>query len=478
MTDKTPAQIDHIVDQDREELLAVIAESVAIPSVRAEALPGKPFGEQIHQALEHALDVGTRLGFRVERLDGYAGWIEFGQGDDLIGVLSHIDVVPVGKLSDWSHPPFSAETVDGRMYGRGVADDKGPLFSTLYGLKAVRDAGLPLSKRIRLLIGTDEESGWGGIKRYLETEEIPTCGFSPDGMFTVVNREKGSSVIRLVGADTRRASHGLRLSSLRGGTAPNNVPDEAVALLKGAASCISQIQTAIDSTIGRRSDASLSLQVEPDGDSVLITSKGRSAHAMCPEKGINAIAELLRLLSILELVKDGATQFASLLDQRIGFDTTGNSLEMAWSDVMSGDLTLNLGQITVDDRQAIATMDIRSPVSVSCASVLTRVVSAFADTDGAIGVEVQKQSEPLHVPDEHPLITTLSKVYNEVTGHEPILHAIGGGTYARAIDNCVCFGAVYPGEEITVHQPNECALIENIILNGKVYGHALYELAK
>ena len=476
MMGTTPADIDRIVDQDREELLSVVAESVAIPSVRAAAKPRMPFGEGVHRALEHALRVGERLGFSVGRLDGYAGWIDFGQGEKLIGVLSHIDVVPAGKMSDWNHPPFAAEISDGVMHGRGTADDKGPLFSTLYGLKAIRDAGLSLSKRIRLLIGTDEESGWGGIKRYLETEEIPSCGFSPDGMFTVVNREKGASVLRLVSTDGQRASDGLRLGSLTGGTAPNNVPDEAAARLEGAESLIPRIREAMDAATARRPESSFHLEVE--ADSAVITSKGRSAHAMCPEKGINAIAGLLALLSHLDLAEDGAARFVRLLDQRIGFDTTGASLGMAWSDAPSGDLTLNLGQISLDGQHAEVVLDIRSPVSIGCRTVLEQVGAAFSGADDSIRVTVQKQSEPLHVPDDHPLIVTLSKVYTQVTGRDPILHAIGGGTYARAIDQCVCFGAVYPDEEITVHRPNERASIESMILNAKVYGHALYELAK
>jgi len=476
MGDKTPAKIDRIVDRDRDALVSTVADSVRIPSVRGAAQPGMPFGEAVHQALEHALSVGEELGFEVGRLDGYAGWIDFGQGEELVGVLSHVDVVPVGKEADWNHPPFGAEVTDGVMFGRGTADDKGPLFSTIYGLKAIRDAGLPLGKRIRLLMGTDEESGWGGIKRYLETEEVPTCGFSPDGMFTAVNREKGGNVFRLVGTDAERSGTGFRLCALTGGNAPNNVPDEAVARLGGAADRISEIDEAIRTLMKQRPDSAF--DTRPDGDAVLITSKGRSAHAMCPEKGINAIAELLRLLATLDLAQDGATRFSALLDQHIGFDTTGASLEMAWHDDASGDLTLNLGQISINEEEALAVLDLRSPVTIPCSAVYEQLRAAICGESSTVRVEIQKQSEPLYVPDDHPLITTLSRVYTDVTGLEPVLHAIGGGTYARAIDNCVCFGAVYPGEEITVHRPNECASIENMILNAKVYGHALYELAK
>ncbi len=478
MTRDELTMLDRIVDQDRDELLATVAESVRIESVKAEASPGMPFGEAVHEALEHALGVGERLGFEVGRLGGYAGWIDYGRGEELIGVLSHVDVVPVGKESDWNHPPFGAEIADGFMYGRGTADDKGPLFSSLYGLKAMRDAGLRTSKRIRFVLGTDEESGWGGIKRYLETEEVPTCGFSPDGMFTVVNREKGGNVFRWVGTDTSRAATGFRLSALHGGTAPNNVPDEASARLCGAGAAHERIRAAIVAASDERSSASFEMNVEDDGDTVVISSKGHSAHAMCPEKGVNAVAELLRLLSKLDLAEDGATRFTSVLDRRVGFDTAGGLLGMAWSDEASGDLTVNLGQITVTKTGAVAVLDIRSPVSFSCSDVLEQMQRVVGEEETDLELGVQKQSEPLYVPDEDPLIRTLSRVYTQVTGREAILHAIGGGTYARAIRHCVCFGAVYPGEEITVHRPNERASVDQMVLNAKVYGHALYELAK
>ncbi len=472
------ARIGAIIDRDRDALLAAIAESVRIPSVRQEANPGMPFGEPVHRALQHALDVGRRLGFSVGHLNGYAGWIDYGSGNDLIGVLSHVDVVPAGKEADWNHPPFGAEIVGGVMYGRGTADDKGPLFSSLFGLKAVRDAGLLLSKRIRLLVGTDEESGWDGLQRYLKTEEVPTCGFSPDGMFTVVNREKGISVLRVVSTDAERAGQGARLRSVRGGTAPNNVPDEAVAHLAGTASMIARVGQVINEVKARHPDASFDLRAETDGDLVRIASAGRSAHAMSPEKGINAIAGLLCVLSRLDLAEDGATRLVRLLDERIGFDWTGASLDMAWCDAPSGPLTLNLGQITIDEHSAGAVLDIRSPVSLPCRAVHDRVVEGLSEPSGSIRVEIQKQSEPLYIPDDAPLIAALTGVYREVTGLEPVLHAIGGGTYARAISNCVCFGAVYPDEEITVHRPNERASVERMILNAKVYGRALYELAK
>ena len=478
MTRDEPTTLDQIVDRDRDELLATVAESVRIASVKAEARPGMPFGEGVHRALEHALAVGERLGFEVGQLDGYAGWIDYGQGEELIGVLSHVDVVPVGKESDWNHPPFGAEIANGVMYGRGTADDKGPLFSSLYGLKAMRDAGLRTSKRIRFVLGTDEESGWGGIKRYLETEEVPSRGFSPDGMFTVVNREKGGNVFRWVGSDASRAATGVRLCALHGGTAPNNVPDEASARLCGTAAAHERIRAAIVAATGERPNASFEMELEDDGDTVVIHSKGRSAHAMCPEKGINAVSELLRLLSKLDLEDDGATRFASQLDRRVGFDTTGGLLGMAWSDEASGALTVNLGQIAVTANEAVAVLDIRSPVSFPCCDVLQQMQTVLGEEETDLDLEVQKQSEPLYVPDEDPLIQTLSRVYTRVTGREAILHAIGGGTYARAIRDCVCFGAVYPGDEITVHRPNERASIEQMILNAKVYGHALYELAK
>jgi len=468
-------EIDHLIEQDRDRLIDCVTASVRIPSVRGEGRPGKPFGVEVDRALEHVLGVANDLGFQVGRLDGYIGWVDYGHGDDLVGVLAHVDVVPPGREQDWCHPPFEGAIQDGIMYGRGTADDKGPLFSVLFGLRAVRDARLPVSKRVRLLIGTGEESGWEGIQHYLSSEEVPGSGFSPDGLFAVVNREKGITVVKLRMPYDGESASTPRILSLRGGLAHNSVPDYAEALLAVSSDAANELHQTLRELANE--DANVNITFEARAESrVLVSSSGVSAHAMAPEKGANAIALLLRFLSRLSLAQDGATRFVRLLDEHIGMDYSGASLGMAWHDDPSGDLTLNLGTIAIGENNAEAVVDIRSPVTIPCDDVVAQITKAFEET--SLDIDTLTKKEPLHVPAQDPLVRTLCAVYEDVTGREAILHSIGGGTYARAIKNCICFGAVHPGEEITVHQPNECVSVDNLVLNAKIYGQALAELLR
>jgi len=264
-----------------------------------------------------------------------------------------------------------------------------------------------------------------------------------------------------------------RILSLRGGLAHNSVPDYAEALLAVRLGATNELHQALRELASEDANSGITFKVRGE-NRVLVSSNGASAHAMAPEKGTNAIALLLRFLSRLSLAEDGATRFVRLLDEHIGMDYSGASLGMAWRDDPSGNLTLNLGTIAIDENSAEAVLDIRSPVTIPCDDVLTQIEKAFEETSLAIDTVTRK--EPLYVPEQHPLIRTLSTVYEDVTGREAVLHSIGGGTYARAIENCICFGAIHPGEEITVHQPNERVSIENLVLNARIYGCALGEL--
>jgi len=466
--------ISELVESQRDELIDTVAQFIRIPSIEGPPLSGKPFGEPVDKALNYALHLASQLGFKTRNLDGYIGYAEYGRGEELVGVLTHVDVVPEGKKEDWKFPPFGGIVQDGIVHGRGSVDDKGPLVAVLYGLKALKDAGLPVTKRARVLFGTNEESGWGGMNYYLEHEVVPSCAFSPDGMFTVVNREKGITVVALKRKFSSPQHHDITLRSLFGGTAHNVVPDYAEAVLSVEENQRATVLNLYEAFKTEHPEFDVALE-EKKGE-VVVRAHGEAAHAMAPEQGKNAIAQLLRFLSGLPCEGQSAMEFIRLLDSEVGLDYTGRSLDMEWHDEVSGSLTLNLGTIRGDETGAEAMLDIRSPVSYECDQVVEALQANFRDSSTEVVVKTRK--EPLYVPADHPLVTTLTQVYEEVTGRKPVLHAIGGGTYARAMKNCVCFGSVYPDDEVTVHRANERVTIEDLILNAKVYGQALFALLK
>src|SRR5690606_26330365 len=145
----------------------------------------------VAEALEYLLDLARRDGFETKNLDGYAGHVEYGEGEELIGVLGHVDVVPPGD--GWTTPPFAPEIRDGKLYARGAIDDKGPTMAAYFALRLIKELGLPLSKRVRLILGTDEENLWRDMAYYFEREEMRPWALLPTRTSPSSTPRRGSS---------------------------------------------------------------------------------------------------------------------------------------------------------------------------------------------------------------------------------------------------------------------------------------------
>lgn len=173
----------------QDEMINDILSVVQIDSVEAKGSEGKPFGEGVAKALDHALSIAKRMGFHIVHMDGYMGYAQYGEGEDYIGVIGHLDVVPVGE--GWNHPSFSGYVENGRIFSRGILDNKGPIMTCLYGLYAIKELGIKLQKPVRILFGTNEETGFEDLTYYLKHEKPPIMGFTPDCKFPVVYGERG-----------------------------------------------------------------------------------------------------------------------------------------------------------------------------------------------------------------------------------------------------------------------------------------------
>ena len=439
------------LDAQQESLKKALAELVRIPSVCDEGAGGFPFGEAIDQALWKALAIAGDLGFRVEYgPDGYYGFAEIGEGKEMLGILAHLDVVPPGKLADWDHDPFDPIEKDGMLYGRGTQDDKGPLLASLFAVKALMDAGVKFNKRVRFIFGTDEETLWRCIKRYIEREEIPTSGFSPDSRFPVTYAEKGVLQLRLEGCN----ESGIRLS---GGSAFNAVPDSI--FYDG------EHQKELADKLDH-----LGFAYERYGDGLEV--KGRAAHAMIPEEGLNAITRLCIALNAIG-IQSRAINFAA---QEIGQDPYATRIFGDMTDEPSGKLKFNVGKIDLGKTEQLS-IDIRIPVTASREEVVKSLTMAAAK----YGLEYKEYDwlGPIYLPLDHFMVTTLMNVYRKCSGDlvtEP--RSSGGATYARAIPNCVAFGALTVDETLTEHQPNERTVLANLYKAMEIYAHAVHELTR
>jgi len=443
--------IDSHLAAQQEPLKAALVELVRIPSVCDEGAGGYPFGAAIDQALRKALQIAGELGFKTHYGDGgYYGFAEVGEGAEMLGILGHLDVVPPGKLQDWERDPFDPLEKDGMLYGRGTQDDKGPMLAALFAVKALIDAGVKFNKRIRFIFGTDEETLWRCINRYKEKEELPGMGFSPDSRFPVTYAEKGLLQLLLEGHN----ESGIRLT---GGSAFNAVPD--MIFYQGERQ---------DDLADKLDQLGFEYEWMEDG----IEVKGRAAHAMIPEQGINAIARLCMALHAIGI----HSKAIDFIAQEIGQDPNATRVFGECADAPSGKLKFNVGKIDLGKVEQLS-IDSRLPVTVSKEEMVARLSAVAAK----YGLEYKEFDwlAPIYLPLDHFMVTTLMKVYRQYSGDtstEP--KSSGGATYARAINNCVAFGALTVDEELTEHQPNERAVLKNLYKAMEIYAHAVYELTQ
>lgn len=442
-----------------DELLAELAALIQIPSVASEPEEGAPYGREPLRCLEHMLALCERLGLRTGRMDNRVGWCEYGDGAEMVGVLVHLDVVPAG--GGWTEAePFSGEIKDGRIYGRGTMDDKGPAVGAVYALAALKDAGVKLTRRIRILFGTSEEVGCNDIAWYVEHGgELPVIGFTPDAEYPVINGEKG--IIDATYVKTLHQTGAYRLLKLEGGTASNISPAHAVAEIACPADAAAKI-------------AADKVTVTPIEGGIRVEAAGVSVHGSTPELGENAVGRLAQALAQLPFEGDAADCIAFLAD-RIGMECHGESLGLAMRDDL-GPLTFNLGVMKLKDDALSLSFTIRYPVSKTYDDVFPRVERAF--TLGGFTLTDQWSKPSLYVSPESELIRKLSKVYEEQTGSAAALKTLGGGTYAKSMPNLVAFGPIFPGDVVREHQANEYVPVEWVLRNAEIIGAAMYELAQ
>ncbi|MFC7443304.1 dipeptidase PepV [Laceyella putida] len=462
------------VEKRKEDLLAELSGLLRIESVLDESTAGPqaPFGRKIAEALEYMLQLGEKDGFTTKNVDGYAGHIEYGEGEELIGLVSHVDVVPAGE--GWTSPPYAPEVRDGKLYARGAIDDKGPTMAAYYALKIVKELGLPLSKRVRLIIGTDEESLWRDMKVYFEREEMPAMGFSPDADFPIIASEKGLLDIRLSGKTEEQPAgeDHWTMVEFKSGQRVNMVPDYAEVKLIGEGDVFELKEKVQDFLLTHRIQG----YAEENNDGVTIVIRGQSHHGSEPHKGLNAALEMGRLLGRIPLDPSGQT-FVNLLNDLLIDDFYGERLGIAQEEEVLGKLTVNAGVFEyVLGQEQFIRINVRYPLSGDSEDILNAIAAKMLPY-GLTITEVDHKAAH-HVDHSHPLIQTLSKVYEEQTGKKAQVLAIGGGTFARVLDTGVAFGPLFPGSEETAHQRDEHISLDDLFRSTAIYAQAIYELAR
>jgi len=442
--------IEGFIENHRDLMVSRCKELVAIPSITKDR-------EQVSLALDYVLDLGLRMGLKTKSLlNGEIGLVEAGEGEEILGVLAHVDVVDPGDESKWISPPFEPEIREGKLYGRGTLDDKGAIIAGMTAMEALVKLGIPLKKEIQLILGTREETQWTDMEAYVEKFPLPDYGFTPDGSFPICNVEKGGMDLELIIPLEKGQPEGKKavLESVEAGKAVNVVPGECQAVLK-----------------------------MPDGKEKYLETKGRSVHSCQPEKGINALVEMgkeIRFMlesTILEPTK--GAEFLAMLGERFE-STEGEALglysefeyyqgEFVHRNVFSPTLAYTSSQ------EIHVNINVRFPYG----SDEEKIRETFRDLADEFGGRMEEKGymPAVYVRKDRPFLKAFDEAYSRVMGESGGYNLEYGGTYAKAIPDVVSWGPIFPGEEDTCHEENEYIGVDSLVKNAKIFALAMANIA-
>ena len=444
-----------LVKPYQEEMMKTLKEFIAIDSVYDENTrdEANPFGKGVSKALQYIENLAKKDGFIVKNYDNMVVEILTNELEPNVTIMAHADVVPTG--TGWPQDPFELTEEGDFLYARGVADDKGPLLSCYYGLKALRDNNLLGNYQVRFLVGGNEERGSACMEHYFQTlkKKQPTYGFSPDSAYPLTYAEKG-----IIGFIVRKDIDLPEVISIKGGVASNSVIEKCEVLMKEDLNFVAYLNN---------NDVDFSYLAR--GDKMILTFNGLAAHGSVPWMGKNAAMEAVKQLG--NYYKNADLQLLYKLYSPLrgeGVNAAAHSEDM-------GDNSLNVGLFSLENGKLEMVVNYRHIEKVTAEQMINNVKEASKPFD----VEVAGVSPLLYFPKDHPLIKTLLRVYQEETGDlETQIIASGGGTYAKEADNIVAFGMEYPGHDPKMHGVNENTKKSYLYESMGIFAHAIIELGK
>ena len=422
------------IQAHRQEMIRELQSWVSFPSVSREdlAVPGMPFGPDCRHMLNHAMARGAYYQFQVEDHQGCACSIRWG-GEDAIGIIAHLDVVPAGE--GWVYPPYGASYLPEHdvMIGRGVDDNKGSAIAGLFAMRFLRESGWPMKHGLRLICGTSEETGMQDMQYLKESGmAFPRVSLVPDAGFPVNYGQKGS-----IDAELHFACEG-NLLSFDAGTVRNVIPDKATCTVALPPDAVAQAIMQPDGSLRA------SVTIEACEGGTRITATGRAGHAAFPQGADNAILRLADVLASAGFLAGSCARTIRHVAE-LTADAFGQSEGVACRDEDSGDLTLVYGVAHLVDGVLTLSADCRYPIS---SNGLTLEAALLADWQrrGAVVTDVSN-SAPYYIPVEDPRVQVLQRVYQAATGRDDKPYSMGGGTYSRVVPNAISFGPGMPGTQ-------------------------------
>lgn len=438
-------EFNNKADEYKEELIKSIGRLVRINSVEGEKLDNAPFGSGPKEALEEALRISEELGFKTKNIENAIGYAEYGESDEYIGVIGHVDIVPEGD--GWNYNPFDVSIDNEKIYGRGVLDNKGPIMAVLYGMKIIKDLNLPISKKIRVIFGTNEETGFSDIPYYLKEEKPPIMGFTPDCKYPAVYGERGILDVTI----WSKKINDTNIKSIKGNFRNNVVPDFA--------------------------EIELYSNENKKGETKTISAKGKQAPGNAPESGINAVTKLCKdILESKKLINDEETlEFIEFIYNSFYENHSLSKLNINCFDEISGDLVINPYEIKMDEGKIGISVVFRYPISYKYEDMISIIKSIINE---GYTLSENRRMDSVCFDKDHDLLKKLKEAYEHVTGFDGTPVTTTGGTYAKVFPNIVAFGPSFPGQKGIAHNSDEYMDIEDLVTNLKIYTNALYNLAK
>jgi len=449
-----------------DEMIKDLGRIISVKSVKSQAAAGAPYGKGSRASIDLARAMLERRGYAVSMYKDMIISADIGPGFPKMGILAHLDVVPEGE--GWDSDPFEMVIKNGRIYGRGATDNKGPSVAAMYAMYCANDLCPELRHGFRLLLGSGEECGCEDITQYLAENKPPAHVFTPDAEYPIVNVEKGR-LAPFFEAYWERDTSLPRIVSLIGGKTLNVVPNRAEAVIEGFS---------LDDVLGFCSDFSAatgaSISAVDDGGRLLVVSEGVATHAAMPQHGVNAQTALIKMLSSMPFASSKGFEYIRALNRLFPHgDYLGKAFGIAMSDQIAGELTLSFGVIRFSEYELSGNFDSRTPACADDVDLPGMTRSAF-EREGFL-VKSLSTTKAHHTPEGDPFVQTLLGIYEHYTGRPRNCLAVGGQTYVHSIPGGVAFGCAMPGAGNNIHGANEFISIEDLLVSAKMFAHAILE---
>lgn len=468
MQEKYRDEIDIFIESKKDEMIEDLKKLVRINSQRMDPASGKPFGEGPAMALEQAGILMEAYGLKKTNYDNYVITGDYGDGEKSLDILAHLDVVPV--TDEWTITgPFQPAVVNGRIYGRGTADDKGPAIAALYAVRAVRELNIPLHRSVRLIFGSNEECGSSDLKYYYTKEKEAPFTFTPDAVFPVINLEK-AKLCKSFSAVMKEKKAEARIVSMASGDKVNVVPAKAEAVIAGVDSkTMKQIAESFFP------EYNMDYTVESSGNGGLIRIKGLAAHASTPERGNNAATAMLNYLAQIPLGDCESTKLIKRLAEMFPHgDISGKALKIAMADEQSGALTMNLGILKYESGKLYGELDVRAPLCANDRNLTEKLRNSFKEA--GIILESGNMRPAHYVPADSFFVRTLLDSYEYYSGRKGETRATGAGTYVHDLKRGVAFGCMTEETDNHMHGDNEFIEIKTMLMSAKIFADVIVKL--